>query len=92
MQPQRNKRIGVVIMFLATLAFFSCVIYFGQSGSAIAYTNIPYMIKMTATYAFLPIGLYCGLYFYSGKRLALQLGGSLALFLIAAFAVGAVLH
>jgi hypothetical protein len=50
------------------------------------------MARVIVTDAFLLVGLYCGLYFYGGKKLANQIGGGLAILLTVAYIVGFLLH
>jgi hypothetical protein len=89
---QKNKRIGVLIMLIFAVAFFALYSYFGLSGGAINYQNTSSTIKLLATVALLPLGLYLGLLFYGGRRIALQLGGGLALLLVFSYLVGFLLH
>ncbi len=91
-QTPKNKKIGVGIMVLGALCSFTSLIYFNQAGTSIEYTNTIYMLKLIATQAFLPLGLYFGLYFYSSKKLALQIGGGMALLLVIANLLGFLLH
>ena len=92
MQTEKNKKIGLLILCLATLGFFFCIFYFNQSGSLIEYRDRTYMIKMIITYAFIPIGLYFGLLFTSGKKLATMIGGGMTLLLIIGLILGVILH
>jgi hypothetical protein len=92
MQSERNKKIGLIIMSLGAIGFFGFFIYFNLSGAALDSKNIPLLVKIIFTTAFLPAGLYFGLYFTSGKKLALQIGGGGALFLIIAYILGFLLH
>jgi hypothetical protein len=89
---RRDKQRGVLIMVVAAIAFFTCFLLFNQAGTPIQYTNLSYMAKMILTDVFLPVGLYFGLYYYSGRRLAAQVGGGLALFLVVAYLVGLIAH
>ena len=91
-ETTKNKKIGLLIMCLATIGFFFFFAYFDQSGTEIQYRNLNYMLKTITTTAFLPLGLYFGLYFYGGKKLAMQIGGWLALLLILSYLIGFITH
>jgi hypothetical protein len=93
MESQNSKRIGVLIMALGAIGFFYSFIYFfGSSTGSIEYETLSYMLKLTLTLAFAVLGLYFGLLFYGGRKIALQLGGRLALLLVVAFLTGFFLH
>lgn len=79
-------------MLLGTILFFSSIIYFNQSGTKIEYRNLNYILKMVLTYGIALSSLYFGLYFYHGKKIAMQIGGGLALLLIISFILGFLLH
>lgn len=92
MQIEKNKKKGVLIMLLGVVGFFFLILLFQQSGSQIQYKNIDYMLKMLCTYGFLLLGLSGGLFYYSGKKLAIQIGGGIAIFLTVALILGFLLH
>jgi hypothetical protein len=92
MQTDANKKRGVVIMCLGALGFFFFFGYFHLSGAILDYKDIPLLLKMILTTAFLPAGLYVGLRFYGGNRLATQIGGGLTVFLVIGFILGFLLH
>ena len=89
---QKKKWIGILIMLISAVAFFSLYGYFGLSGGAIDYQNTPSTIKLLVTISLLPLGLYFGLLFYGGKRIALQLGGGLGLLMVLAYLIGFLVH
>jgi len=92
MQTQKNKIFGVLVMFVCILVFFFLFAYFKLDGASLSEATLTELLKMIVTTAFLPAGLYLGLYFYSGKKLANQIGGGATLFLIAAYILGLLLH
>jgi hypothetical protein len=93
MRSRTNKKVGLFIPVLGAVCFFSSFIYFfGWSNNNIEYRNVGYMLKLACTFGFALLGLYFGLYFISWKKIAVQLGGSLALLLVVAYMVGFVLH
>ena len=53
-------------MLIFADAFFALYSNFGLSGGAINYQNTSSTIKLLATVALLPLGLYLGLLFYEG--------------------------
>ena len=79
-------------MIFFGVTFFSLYGYFGLSGGAIDFQDASSTVKFIGTAFLLPIGLYGGLYFAAGKKVALQIGGGLALLLIIAFLIGFFLH
>jgi hypothetical protein len=90
---QKNKKIGVLIMIFGAIGFFLSFIYFfGWSTGEIEYQNLGYMLKLACTFGFAILGLYFGLLFYSGKKLALQLGGGLGLLIALSYVIGFLLH
>jgi hypothetical protein len=91
MQNQKNKRIGLAIMCVFGAAFVFFFWCFGLSGAQIN-GNPSLLLEGFFTAALLPIGLYSGLYFAVGKKVALQLGGGLALLLVIAFLIGLFFH
>jgi hypothetical protein len=89
---QNNKWIGALITLIFSVVFFALYSNFELSGGAIDYQNTSSSTKLLATVALLPLGLYLGLLFYGGKRIALQLGGGLALLLVFSYLAGFLLH
>ena len=87
-QTIKNKKIGLFILLLAALGFAACFWLFHLDGARIDFKNTSQLLETVLTIAFLPLGLYFGLLFISGKKLALQIGGGTALFLVIAFLVG----
>jgi hypothetical protein len=92
MRDQKNKWIGVIIMVISAAAFFSLYVYFGFDGGKIDHKNWTSIIKLLFTVFLLPFGLYFGLLFYGGKKIALQLGGGLGLLLALSFILGFLLY
>jgi len=91
MQDKTNKRIGLAIMCVFAVAFIFFVRYFGLDGAQIN-GNPSLLLEGFFTAILLPIGLYGGLYFAAGKKVALQLGGGLGLLLILAFVIDFLLY
>ena len=87
-----DKKIGLLILVLTAMGVGFLIVYFNQSGTYIQYRDVAYMLKMVGTYGLLVVGLYVGLYFISGKKIANQIGGGLAILLILAYIVGRLLH
>ena len=92
MQSDENKKKGVLFMFLGILGFFLCFEIFHLSGAGLDSKNIPLLIKMIFTTAFIPAGLYFGLLYYAGKKPANQIGGGATIFLIIGYILGFLLH
>lgn len=92
MQTQKNKKIGLSIIILGTIAFFISIFLFNQSGTMIEYKNVEYMLKMLLSYGILVATLYGGLYFAHSKKLANQIAGGMAICLVIAYILGIVLH
>ena len=92
MQAAKNKEIGVLIMTLGVMAFAYLFWYFELDGSVIDYNDTSLVLKMVLTSSSLPLGLYFGLYFYGGKRLAAQIGEGLALLMFLGYVIGFFLH
>ncbi len=78
-------------MCVFAAAFILFFWYFGLDGAQIN-VNPSLLLESFFTAALLPVGLYGGLYFASGKKVALQLGGGLGLLLILAYVIGFLLH
>jgi hypothetical protein len=90
---QKNKKTGVLIMLIGAVSFFVSFIYFfGWSTGNIEYGNLSYMLKLAFTFSLSVFGLYFGLLFYGGKKIAMKLGGGLGLLLALAYVIGFVLH
>lgn len=93
MEPTlKNKKVGVLIMLLGAIGFFSTFMLFGQAGTTIDYRNPVYMLKTAVTDGFLVAGLYFGLRFYAGKKIGSQVGGAVALLMLLAYVVGLISH
>lgn len=92
MQSQNDKWVGVGIMLLGLMvgAFFFW--YFKLDGKVIDFNDTSLVLKSIITVSSLIIGLYFGLLFYGGKKIALQLGGGLGLLLILSYVIGYLLH
>ena len=76
-------------MFCAALLFFGLVALFRLDGKAFNIRNGRLFLEMIVTAIPLPLGIYFGLYFYSGRKLATQLGGAVAIVLILGFIAAA---
>lgn len=92
MQTEKNKIMGLVLMFLGIAGFFFFFWYFQLNGAKLDEKNIPLLLKMIFTTFFPLLCLYFGLYFSHTKKLANQIVGSLVVFLIVAFILGSLLH
>lgn len=79
-------------MFLGLIGFGFFYWYFDQAGARVEYRNVNSMLEILISFSFLIVGLYFGLYFYSGKKLANQIGGGSLLFLVIAYILGFLLH
>ncbi len=92
MQTNKEKWIGVLIMAcgVALSAFFFW--YFKFDGLIISYKDTSLLLKYLFTIAFLPLGLYLGLYFYGGRKNANQVGGLFFLTLVIIIAIGYLFH
>ena len=88
MQSDKNKKIGLLFMVSCSVLFFFFFWYFNLDGVKIDFSNLSLTLKMLFTTAFLPLGLYSGLYFYSGRDNANQIGGMAALLLVCAYIIG----
>jgi hypothetical protein len=88
MQTEKNKKIGLLILITGTIGFFLFSYFFHLFGSKVEFKNPFYLLKMIFTDSFLLGGLYFGLYFANGKKIAGQISGALLLFLVIAFIVG----
>ncbi len=76
-------------MVLGTILFFFFYSYFNFStGGKIDFEDLISLSKLVFTVAIIPSALYFGLYFISGKKLATQIGGGLALLMFVAFLIG----
>jgi hypothetical protein len=89
---QRNKRIGVLIMFFGFVICCFFIWFFKLSGQIVDFTNLGLVLKFMFASAFMPLGLYVGLLFYGDKKVAVQLGGGLGLLLVLSYVVGFLLH
>ena len=87
MKTDKQKILGVFVMFLSLLAFFSFFIHFNFDGATPDVENIPLALKIVFTMAIIPIGLYAGLYLYAGKTIANQIGGGMGILLILALLI-----
>ena len=88
MQTEKNKKIGLLILILGTVMFFISILFFGQSGTRVEYRNLNYMLKTFCSEGIIFLTLYFGLYFTSGKKLAIQISGGLLLLLSLAYLFG----
>jgi hypothetical protein len=92
MQSQKNKWIGVGIMMLGLLVGAFFVWFFKLDGKVIDF-NDPSLVMESIIMVSCPIiGLYFGLLFYGGKKIAFQLGGGLGVLLVLAYVIGFLLH
>jgi hypothetical protein len=89
MQTDSDRKKGVIIMFCTALLFFGLFALFGLDGRIFDVKNGRLLIEMIMTAIPLPIGLYFGLYFYSGRKLANRLGGAVAIVLVLGFIAAA---
>jgi hypothetical protein len=89
MPTDRDRKKGVIIMFCAATLFFGLVALFGLDGKMLDLRDERVFTEMIATAIPLPVGLYFGLYFYSGKKLANQLGGAALIVLVIGFIAAA---
>ena len=92
MQTNKNKKIGLLILCLAALGFFFFFWRFNLENVSLNEATNLKLLQMIFTNAFLPAGLYFGLYFAHSKKLANQIGGGLVIFLIIAYILGFLLH
>lgn len=88
MQTGKNKKIGVVIMFLGLTLCIFFLWYFKFDGVKIDFTNKLVLLKSLVPIFSLILGLYFGLYFYGGKRIANQIGGGIIIFVIIGYLLG----
>lgn len=88
MKTNKQKWIGVFIMFLSLITCFFFLWFFKLDGIVIDYKNTSLLLKMVFATSLLPIGLYLGLYFCHSKKLAIQIGWGSALFLATSFIFG----
>ncbi|MFA6306297.1 MAG: hypothetical protein WCV70_00570 [Patescibacteria group bacterium] len=88
----KNKRIGLIILCFTVIVFFLSILFFNQSGTYIQYKNLNYMVKMLIPYGLAILGLYFGLFFASGKKVANQVGIGLLTLLIIAYILGILIH
>jgi hypothetical protein len=86
------KKLGVLIMALGSLTFFFLFWLFRLDGVILDFKNTALFLKILVATAVLPVSLYFGLYFYSGRRLANQIAGGVAAFLVICFLLGFLLH
>jgi hypothetical protein len=89
---QKNKWIGLAIMFiglLTTVFFFS---YFKLDGKIVDFAEPSLVLKAILTTLCLIVGLYFGLYFAAGKKVASQIGGGLGLLMALSYVIGFLLH
>jgi hypothetical protein len=89
---QRNKRIGLGIMCIGLLAAAFCFWHFQLDGKVVDFADSKLVLKVIVTTLCLVIGLFFGLLFAAGKKVALQLGGGLALLLVISYVVGFLVH
>jgi hypothetical protein len=92
MQTEKNKKIGLLIMISGLLMFVLISFRLDLFGSKIEYRNLAFVVKMFFADIFLILGLYFGLYFSTSKKLANQIGGGMAIFLVVAYILGFFLH
>jgi hypothetical protein len=92
MKTEKNKKIGVLIMFLGLAGSFFLFEVFHLYGVALDFKNVLLLFKIIFAIAFLLFGLYFGLLFYGGKKIANQIGIGLSIFLVISFLVGGLLH
>jgi hypothetical protein len=79
-------------MFLGFILCCFFIWFFSLSGQTIDYTNPELVLKFVFASAFIPLGLYFGLLFYGGKRIAIQLGGGLGLLMALSYVIGFFLY
>jgi hypothetical protein len=84
---KRNKKIGLAIMCAGPLAAAFFFWYFKLDGRIVDFTNPSLVLKAMLTTLCLIVGLYFGLYFAAGKKVALQLGGGLAVLMVLAYVI-----
>jgi hypothetical protein len=89
MQMNSDRKKVIIIMGCAAVLFFVLFALFGLDGQMLNLTNGRLLIKMIVTATPLPLGLYFGLYFYSGRKLANQLGGAAVIVLLLGFIAAA---
>lgn len=92
MQTEKNKKIGLGILAFSFLGMFFFLDFFNLYGQKISYQNKSLLLEAVFTFGILLIGLYFGLYFTNGKKLANQIGGGMMLFLILAFVFSLMFH
>jgi hypothetical protein len=79
-------------MCIGLLAAAFCFCYFQLDGKIIDFANPKLVLKVIVTTLCLVIGLFFGLLFAAGKKVAVQLGGGLAVLLVISYVVGFLLH
>lgn len=92
MPNKEDKKKGLIIMLLSAAVFIFLFSYFNLSGAKISNENIPLLLKALFTVAVLIFGLWFGLYFTSGKKIAAQIGGGLTIFMLITFVIGFLIH
>ena len=92
MQSDKSKWIGVGIMVFGLIVSAFFFWYFKLDGQVIDFTNPLLVLKSIIVACSLIIGLYFGLLFYGGKKIALQLGGGLALLGALSYVIGFLLY
>ena len=89
MPTDSDRKKGIIIMLCAAALFFVLFGAFGLDGKVLDFNNEPVLMEMLLTVIPLPLGLYFGLYFYSGRKLAIQLGGAAVIILVLGFIAAA---
>ena len=79
-------------MLCAAVLFFGLIGLFGLNGKILDLKNERVLIEMIVAVVPLPLGLYFGLYYYSGRKLANQLGGAALIVLALGFVAAAFLQ
>jgi len=79
-------------MFLGFVASCFFIWFFRLNGQVVDFKDKALVLKFIFASAFLPVGLYVGLLFYGGKKIAIQLGGGLGFLMVLAYAIGFLIH
>lgn len=92
MQTQNSEKVGLLILVLGAICFFLLYKYLNLSGGKIDYKDIFSLSESLLISLFIPVILYFGLYFTSGKEVARRIGGGLGILVILAHIIGFFLH
>jgi FlaA1/EpsC-like NDP-sugar epimerase len=88
MPTPKDKKIGLLILCVSAALFAFFFWYFKLDGKTINFNDAVDVLKTAITIAILPAGLYLALRFVSGKKLAMQVGGTMAVLMVLALFIG----